>query len=748
MINNKAQNENIYTSFQHATNRLDGLVAVDYFFAKEISQCLGFSIANSLANKQTTDTSNDVQSDESSDLSNNMSNNLPNDEQSLSNQQQWFHLLIALSASLRDGHSCLPLAQVAGKQLFSDSTSESGAVSQSANVNEKPINNVAITTGTKGFTFADLKTLTALMEELPLADLEQKIASEQQPIVLSHERLYLRRYYQFEQELKQLVRERRNSSERQVESAINTDKTTSDVNAITSIITRLFPDLAAQSELQNSAIDWQAVAVANAINKDFAIIAGGPGTGKTYTVTKLLAALVMLAIANSENSNQGSQNLTDESLTDKSSSEISVNRASFTAPRIALVAPTGKAAQRLSESITNAVKGFRGIIDDQVLDLIPEQAQTLHRLLGVIPGQVNFRYHQDNKLAIDILLIDEVSMVDLPMMTRVFRALPTTTKVILLGDADQLPSVAVGSVLADFAPRPHLGYSALNHQYLAQVTGYQTLTKASSALVADEQYSAGDCVTFLIKSHRFDGEGGIGRIANHVIKGQYQESWQLLQQSDLPSNDKQLTLLSGPIETWLTPLVEQYYQGLCQCDKVEDAFALLAKFRVLSSTRKGPQGVESLNALVIDILRNKGVIPFNRFESNNTLYASQPIMINENDYRLGVYNGDIGLLWRNSQGHLMAVFENSQGGYDWIMPSRLPKFETVYAMTIHKTQGSEFEHVAMVLPEQKDNRLLSRELLYTGITRAKQQLSIASSQSVWQRGVSQQVKRHSGLAIN
>ena len=435
----------------------------------------------------------------------------------------------------------------------------------------------------------------------------------------------------------------------------------------------------------------------------------------------------------------------------------SPNDSQFTAPKISLVAPTGKAAQRLSESITSAVKAFRGSIADEVLDLIPEQAKTIHRLLGVIPEQVNFRHHQENLLDIDILLIDEVSMVDLPMMASIFRALPITTKVILLGDADQLPSVAVGSVLADFAPRPHLGYSALNHQYLAQVTGYKSLTKDEAPDENNTQYSAADCVTFLMKSRRFDGKGGIGRIANYVINGQYQESWQLLKQSESDnsssedealSNDKQLTLLSGNIETWLTPLVEQYYLGLSQCSKVEDAFALLAKFRILSSTRKGPQGVESLNALVIDILRNKGVIPFNRFESNTSLYASQPIMINENDYRLGVYNGDIGVLWRNSQGHLMAVFENAQGGYDWILPSRLPKFETVYAMTIHKTQGSEFEHVAMVLPEQKDNRLLSRELLYTGITRAKLQLSIASSQSVWQSGVSQQVKRHSGLAID
>ncbi len=383
-----------------------------------------------------------------------------------------------------------------------------------------------------------------------------------------------------------------------------------------------------------------------------------------------------------------------------------------------------------------------------MLDRIPEQAQTLHRLLGVIPEQVNFRHHQENLLAIDILLIDEVSMVDLPMMTRIFRALPASTKVILLGDADQLPSVAVGSVLADFAPRPHPGYSTDNYHYLAQVTGYQTLTQDNKSINDNGQYSNADCVTFLMKSRRFDGEGAIGRMANYVIKGQHQASWQLLQQRETAGNEKQLSLLSGDIDTWLTPLVEQYYLPLSQCDNIEEAFALLAKFRILSSTRKGPQGVEYLNTRVIDILRDKGAIATNRFDSNYVLYPSQPIMISENDYRLGVFNGDIGLLWRNSQGHLMAVFENANGDYDWILPSRLPKFDTVYAMTIHKTQGSEFNHVAMVLPEQKDNKLLSRELLYTGITRAKQQLSIASNQQVWQTGVSQQVKRHSGLATD
>lgn len=684
----KNNHQSLYSSFSHASKKLAGLVAIDYFFANEISQCVPLAMQ-----------------DEQQSL-----------DQSLF--AQYFHLLIVLSASLRDGHSCLPLTEVANKRFFTERERQA-------------VNN----DNSQGFLFADLSTLQALLQQLPLAD------SDRQPIVLNKKRLYLRRYYQFEQELKQAIDARRTVSK-------DASETLNDPQQIKSIIEKLFPD--AMSNLAENEIDWQALAVANAINKDFAIIAGGPGTGKTYTVTKLLAALIMLSLG-SDNKNSLQSTSQDEPLS---------------TPRISLVAPTGKAAQRLCESITNAVQGFRGSIDDNVLDLIPSQAQTLHRLLGVIPEQVNFRHHQDNLLSVDILLIDEVSMVDLPMMTRVFRALPPHTKVILLGDADQLPSVAVGNVLADFAPRPHLGFSEHNHQYLTQVTGFKTLAKHNGDNKSIERYSPYDCVTFLMKSRRFDGQGGIGKIANYVIKGQYRESWQLLQASDeaqgkidnyADSNscnsyidnshqDKQLTLLTGDTQSWLTPLVSQYYNALCQCDNVSDAFALLAKFRILSSTRKGPQGVENLNALVIDILRHQGVIPFSPFENNRSLYPTQPIMISENDYRLGVYNGDTGLLWRNKAGHLMAVFENISGEYDWIMPSRLPKFETVYAMTIHKTQGSEFEHVAMVLPDQKDNKLLSRELLYTGITRAKSQLSIASSQAIWQSGVSQQVVRYSGLS--
>ena len=176
-----------------------------------------------------------------------------------------------------------------------------------------------------------------------------------------------------------------------------------------------------------------------------------------------------------------------------------------------------------------------------------------------------------------------------------------------------------------------------------------------------------------------------------------------------------------------------------KCRDVSDAFALLAKFRVLCVTRQGEFGVDSVNQWIKEQL-------FSRFHTDAN-YHGMPIMINENDYRLGLYNGDIGLLWRSNEGQLMAFFEDAEHGYKLFMPSRLPKYDMVYAMTIHKTQGSEFDHVAMVLPKQAEHQLLSRELLYTGITRAKTMLTIASNKATWQHGVKTEIKRYSGLIL-
>jgi exodeoxyribonuclease V alpha subunit len=647
----------LYKQFSHAQQQLNNIEAVDYFFAKEIQQ--------SFVDSEKHNSSYDI--------------------------QQIFHLLIALSESLRAGHSCLPLSVVANTR-FGYGCDKQGIVTHN------------------GFTFAEYPHLVELCEQLSIRNIDN------QAIVFYENKLYLRRYFNFEQELLNFI-STKNSS------ANDSTLQVFDSIEIKYCLDALFPPQNAEQE--NNEIDWQKVAVANAMNKNFSIIAGGPGTGKTYTVTKLLAALVMLNSSSKDNNNQ-----------DK---------------KIALVAPTGKAAQRLSESITNALQGFKGKISDEVLSKIPEKAQTLHRLLGVIPNSVNFRHHQDNLLNIDILLIDEVSMVDLPLMVRVFRALPRHCQVILLGDADQLPSVAAGSVLNDLAPKPHRGYSRENQHYLTEITACLKLPKWKKTPKLSESAIAADHVVFLEKSRRFDGEGGIGKIANHVINGRFSESWKLLNekysldnsaQENPPKNDRTLCLLKGKPSSWLAELVTTYYVPIFTKKTVSEAFEQLQKFRILCATRVGEQGVESLNEQVQEILIKRGDI--NAFE---TRYCGQPIMINVNNYSLGLYNGDIGLLWKNEAGHLMAVFEQADNEHKWVNPARLPQHETVYAMTIHKTQGSEFEHVAIVLPEQADNKLLSRELMYTGITRAKKKLSVSSLANVWRHGVTTKTTRYSGINL-
>ena len=649
-----------YINFNQAQQQLANICPIDYFFAREMVMTF---IDRDIA------------------LSN-------EDEKVL------IHVFIALSMSLREGHSCLPITEIANLQW---------AVANDANG----------MCSHQGYLFPSSSIIIDILTMLNLSE------SAQQPLVFENNNLYMRRYYQFECEVVQGINERL-----QPLSLTSNER-------VSLVMQKLFPSnlKVAEAKETEQTIDWQKVAVANAINKNFAVIAGGPGTGKTYTVTKLLAALLMLQ----ENTNSNNKSTTE----------------------IALVAPTGKAAQRLSESIINAIAGFKGLIEDSILSLMPTQAKTIHRLLGVIPNSPNFRHNENNLLSCDVLLIDEVSMVDLPMMARIFRALKPDAKVILLGDADQLPSVAVGSILADIAPRPHHGYSDNNVNYLAQVCELDE-TLLQTQIFNNDSSKTHDYLSFLIKSRRFDGEGGIGKIATNVIQGKTSQSWSLLESSlsSLNSDLNQLNLVGTDISQWLAPLVDQYYKKISQCEDIKQAFELLSKFRVLCATRQGEYGVDALNQRIKEQLTMAVHSPLDG-------YHGMPIMVNENDYRLGLYNGDIGLLWHTDNGQLMAYFESNEGntankqtkqvsttsGFNVFHPSRLPKYDAVYAMTIHKTQGSEFEHVAIVLPKQTEHKLLSRELLYTGITRAKTKLTISSDKQTWQFSVKTAIKRYSGLLV-
>ena len=693
-----------YHRFVDLQKQLANVEAIDYFFAKQFAEILLQPEHGGDRNRNTTEF----------------------DTYLTEYTTVLFHLLVALSVSLREGHSCLPLSAIAN-QRFGYSCDSVGIISH------------------QGFHFPNLEQLNNMLTALSLnhclvdgVDLaenhtgsfqNEENQQQQQGIIYHHEKLYLRRYFLFEQQVIGFIKSHHHNDAKLLNNkkeSMNPPASIDDFTAakIVNCLNSLFPETIIESTAekqgeQSNNIDWQKVAVANALNKSFSIIAGGPGTGKTYTVTKLLAAIVMLKTRQSVN--------------------------------ISLVAPTGKAAQRLSESISQAKFGFKSLLSQDVLDKIPTETKTIHRLLGVIPNSPNFKHDQLNKLNIDVLLIDEVSMVDLPLMARIFRALPEHCQVILLGDAQQLPSVAAGSVLSDLTPFEQAQYSVENSLFLKKMTGIKHLPVSRNKPV--------DHLTYLTQSRRFDGKGGIGVLSKLVIAGDNEQSWQLLQDAK-EGNIPQLTFIEQSNDIthdgkWFKTLVEQYYRPLTKANSIEQAFHLLSKFRFLSATRQGETGVEAINHGVESLLFPH--LFANAFINNqinnhsnvtNKLYHTKPIMITENDYSLGLYNGDIGILWQNDNGHLMAIFEQEKGEFKHILPSRLPQFETVYAMTIHKTQGSEFNHVAMVLPTNIENQLLTRELLYTGITRAKEHITLHAKKPVWFQGVESKVARHSGIELN
>jgi len=652
--------EYVYVSFSHAKQQLHDIEPIDYFFAKELAPLLIKAEQPHLT----------------------------------ANFALCYHLLIALSASVRNGHTCLPIKSIA-QQSFGFKSDNMGVITH------------------HGYLFPSFAAIEETCQLLNISD------TDNSGIVYQQHCLYMRRNYHFEQELGQHLQSRM------------ADKLAYQTQDMEQVINQLFNHQA--DEPKAAEIDWQKVAVANSLNKRVSVIAGGPGTGKTYTVTKLLAAIISL----------------NEVTNEQAAPEI------ISIPKkIALVAPTGKAAQRLTESISQAVAGFSGQIPDHILSAIPTEAKTLHRFLGVIPNHIQFKHNQDNLIDCDVVILDEVSMVDLALMTRLFRALPSHTQVIMLGDADQLPSVALGSVLADIAPRPHPGYSADNTKVIEKITAITHINKGIHCQYAHQakkaaQKNYGDHLAFLYKSRRFDGKGGIGLIAKAVIEGNAERAWQLLypnSKGDTQTdslNDKQVSEqlnYAGHIDDALPDLVRQYYAPILQERDIAQGFKQLSFFRVLAGTRKGEQGVEYLNEHIAQLLGKQ-------LGAKQSLYHGLPIMVNENNYSLGLYNGDVGIIWTTEQGHLVAAFECPEQGYRFIMPTRLPSYEPVYAMTIHKTQGSEFSHVYMVLSNQQDNKLLSRELLYTGITRAKRKLTITTLHRVWYRAVETQVKRFSNLTV-
>ena len=459
-----------------------------------------------------------------------------------------------------------------------------------------------------------------------------------------------------------------------------------------------------------SCLNWQKVAAAMALTRQFAVISGGPGTGKTTTVAKLLAALVMQA--NGEHK-----------------------------PNIMLVAPTGKAAARLTESIGSAIKSLA--VPQAIKDLIPTQSSTLHRLLGSIPNRVEFRHHKDNPLHLDVLVVDEASMVDLPMMARLLDAMPQGAKLILLGDRDQLASVEAGAVLGDICSFSTQGYSAQQGLLLSQLTGFDLHSNNIGLSVVT------DCLCMLQKSYRFHALSGIGQLAKAINQGKpalvnkvWQQGFKDIHHYPL-GGETYVAMINQVVTFYLD------YLDAIKSDKTPaEVLKAFANVRLLCALREGDFGVVGLNQRIEKELTHRGRISPN----DETWYVGRPIMITRNDHALGLFNGDIGMTMLepeidpdSGRRRLRVYFEMPDGTIRGILPSRIPEHEVVYAMTIHKSQGSEFDDTLMVLPAEY-TPILTRELIYTGITRAKSRLYLYAPMDIITKSVQVRTERASGLA--
>ena len=544
--------------------------------------------------------------------------------------------------ALAAGDVCLPLNRLAGKRPWPE-----------VNLSLPP-----------------LPVWRAQLEASPLVGAPGDYA----PLILFGDRLYLARYQAYEQHLAELLLARA------------ADAPEVDEQQLADSLSRLFA-------FNQQSPDWQRLAAAQAVRRRLAVISGGPGTGKTTTVVRLLAALL---------EQPGGERLA-----------------------IGLAAPTGKAAARMAEAIRNAKADLP--VSDVVKEALPDEARTLHRLLGSRGDSPKVRHDAANPLALDVLVVDEASMVDLALMAKLVAALPPKARLILLGDKDQLAAVEAGAVFAELCEGR--GFDARAASDLQRITGQSVPVETPGSRL-------GDAVVLLIHSHRFAGDSGIGELARRINGGDAKGTVALLQEvrADLAWN-------AAPSSGALIERLEQGYSTYLQAARQGDPAAVFEAFngfRALTAQREGAFGVTGINeALEARFKRRLGVPARDRW------YPGRAVMVRQNDYALGLFNGDIGLCLKTEQG--LRVFFEGDESYRGFAPARLPSHDSAFAMTVHKSQGSEFAEVLLALPEQP-SPLLTRSLFYTGITRAKRKVEIWALPARLAEAVDTRAERAAGLA--
>ena len=536
------------------------------------------------------------------------------------------------------------------------------------------------------------------------------------PLVLdAANRLYLARYWAYEREVaEELVRRA------QVGLAV-------DEPALVDAIEESFRPRPGEGSPAEVIPDLQRVAAVVAATRSLCILSGGPGTGKTSTVVRILATLNRLRLR------EGKDPL-----------------------RIRLAAPTGKAAARMKEAIEKAREG----IPEDLRGSVPGEAATIHRLLGFKSDSIYFRHDRGHQLQEDVLVVDEASMVDLPLMAKLLRALRPDARLVLVGDKDQLASVEAGSVLGDVCSEQATPSGAEGATGTASGFGreaWERYTRLSGQPGVPMPGTEGDnplrdAIVILEHNYRFSRDSGIHRLAERVrlrdadgalavlADGRSRETAPL---DGAPGHTvlvevESPTALEARLEATV-PGAFRDYLALAAKGTEEGLFREFNRFRLLCAVRQGDFGVERVNELVADVLAEHSALT-----KRGEWYAGRPVMVTRNDYSLNLFNGDVGILL-SKDGRDRVRFEDGARKGQSLPPARLPAHETVFAMTIHKSQGSEFDRVVVILPP-KESRILGRELLYTAITRARESVEIWGTKDALRKAIETRLARSSGLA--
>ncbi len=563
-----------------------------------------------------------------------------------------------LSRTYREGDVCLELERWAGDRFLAEEA------------------------GGEAYRIPGLEEWKEALRESPVVGSPGEFC----PLILDPgDRLYLHRLHTQEASLAGVILQR---CGRRVEEV--------DQSLLDEGLRRLFPDFTGKG------IDWQRVGAALGILNYFTVISGGPGTGKTATVVRLMALLLEQSAARGE--------------------EL----------QIALAAPTGKAAARLKES----VRGARETLNcpEEIRERLPSEAVTLHRLLGARRHSATFVYNRDHPLPADVVIVDEASMVDQTLMYRLTEALEPGTRLILLGDRDQLASVEAGSVLGDVCGGGENPRFSGSMRSLLKECGLELPKEGEGG----EEVSMTDQIVLLRHNFRFSPHSGIAAFSEQVNAGNAEKALEILESREFPDIGIRDFGDTDEYRRGLGRRASVYLDRALESGEPATVFQAYRRTRLLSPHRRGPLGTVQLNRTIEYQLSLQG-----RISRYDTFYAGKPVMITRNDHLLNLHNGDIGICLPNERGDLRVWFQKEGEIRDY-SPSRLPSWETAYAITVHKSQGSEFDEIVLLLPRQA-SPVLSRELVYTAVTRARKNFRVLGTPDILRQAIGRSIRRSSGL---